>query len=104
MKVRVYQANISADYKFRGYDEARAAGGPDRDDYRRVFVGELNLNKDSSIALEEIFKWFNGCERPESYKGHSLSVSDVVSLNGVNYYCDNFGWRKIDFETGEEIA
>ena len=34
-------------------------------------------------------------QKPESYKGHSLSVSDIVVLDGVNYYVDSFGFIKL---------
>lgn len=34
-------------------------------------------------------------DTPEDFKGHSLSTSDIVSLNGKLYYCDSFGWIEI---------
>lgn len=33
---------------------------------------------------------------PADYRGHSLSTSDVVALDGVRWFCDSFGWAKID--------
>ena len=32
---------------------------------------------------------------PKDFRGHSLSVSDVVRLDGTDYYCDSLGWVNI---------
>ena len=45
-------------------------------------------------ALEELFKIFN-IKIPEDFKGHSLSVSDIVEIDGKNYYCDFVGWEEL---------
>ena len=45
-----------------------------------------------------MFETFN-VNRPEDFKGHSLSVSDVIAVREegewVSYYVDSFGFRKI---------
>ena len=47
-------------------------------------------------------------EKPIDFMGHSLSVSDVVEiLDGENkgaYFCDSFGFKKIDFDTSAVYA
>ena len=48
------------------------------------------------MALEELFHLFNVGAKPEGYKGHSLSTSDIVELDGVLYYVDSFGWRELE--------
>ena len=49
-------------------------------------------------SLEDIFTRFN-VDRPADFKGHSLSVSDVVSIreNGKDtaYFVDCFGFKEI---------
>ena len=37
---------------------------------------------------------------PEDYKGHSLSVSDLLEVNGKFYYCDAYSWEEIDLING----
>jgi hypothetical protein len=32
---------------------------------------------------------------PSDFRGHSLSVSDVVYLDGKYYYCDSFGYKEL---------
>ena len=68
--------------------------------YKKVYEGEVQEEKNILHTLESIFEKFN-LHHPSDFYGHSLSVSDVVVLDGVNYYCDSYGW--INTETGEEI-
>lgn len=63
--------------------------------YDKVYEGEINSDDIDSIILEELFRIFN-IDHPSDFKGHSLSVSDVVILGGKKYYCDNYGWQLIN--------
>lgn len=47
-----------------------------KEDYKLVYVGELSGN----MSLDDIFERFN-IDRPEDFRGHSLSVSDIIVLN-----------------------
>ena len=50
--------------------------------YKKTYEGEIETDKtDEFEILEEIFTLLN-VNHPEDYKGHSLSVSDIVNLNG----------------------
>ena len=63
------------------------------DDYEVVYEGKLEYSEMPN-ALEELFEIFN-IRHPEDFKGHSLSVSDIVEVDGENYYCDAVGWVKL---------
>ncbi len=78
-----------------------------KDDYKLVYEGELNdeiASQDTDWILEKLFSIFN-IGRPEDFKGHSLSVNDIVvldnndqdgfSLKSGAYVCANMGWNKI---------
>ena len=69
----------------------------DLNNYNEVYVDDLysSIFSKNNDILEEIYQKFNIGEKPESYKGHSLSVSDIVVLDGVNYYVDSFGFIKL---------
>lgn len=69
----------------------------DLNNYNEVYVDDLysSIFSKNIDILEEIYQKFNIGQKPESYKGHSLSVSDIVVLNGVNYYVDSFGFIKL---------
>ena len=96
MKYTILQipAEDRRDYKFMWFDYA-INHGFDIDDYLRVYEGEIEPNERGPLAtLEQLFFIFN-VNQPEDFKGHSLSVSDIVILNGKYYYVDNIGYREI---------
>ena len=80
------------DYSFEWWDWAKDKF--DINDYEIVYEGDIE-SKNSYEALEKLFEIFN-IRHPEDFHGHSLSVSDVVELDGINYYCDNTGWVKLE--------
>ena len=69
----------------------------DLNNYNEVYVNDLysSIFSKNIDILEEIYQKFNMGQKPESYKGHLLSVSDIVVLDGVNYYVDSFGFIKL---------
>ena len=66
-----------------------------KEDYELVYVGELYGN----MSLDDIFERFN-IDRPEDFRGHSLSVSDIVVLNdGENvtaHFVDSISFEQLD--------
>lgn len=79
-------------YSFEWWDWAKEKFS--LDDYEVVYEGEIE-GENPNAVLEELFEIFN-IRHPEDFHGHSLSVSDVVELDGVNYYCDSVGWVKLE--------
>ena len=99
------------------YDRLTATGHRvDAKNYALVYSAELT----PGTSLEDIYTRFN-IDHPKDFKGHSLSVSDVVVLhqNGQDtaHYVDSFGYKDVpeffkeqekalipdDLETGETI-
>lgn len=70
----------------------------DSDLYQKVYEGQTEVGEDEEaiVTLESLYMKFQG-RKPEGYTGHSLSVSDVVVLDGTAYYVDNYGFEEIDF-------
>ena len=102
MKYQIYQITDirNCAYAFVGWDMAK--GKFNSKDYKLVYSGILDdeYNNVDASALNYLYEVFN-TRHPEDFKGHSLSVSDVIVLindNGErkNYYCDSFGWEVID--------
>lgn len=66
-----------------------------KEDYKLVYVGELLGN----MSLDDIFERFN-IDRPKDFRGHSLSVSDIVVLNdGENvtaHFVDSISFEQLD--------
>lgn len=98
-KCRVWQIVPKADVmmKFISYDTyVKRFGEPKSDNYQVVFDGDVDTNE-----LEGLYAKFN-FNPPLNYKGHSLSISDVLELYDKNgcafYYCDTFGFKEISFQ------
>ena len=83
------------DFRFEPYDRLQAAGNVvDRANYELVYTAPLA----PETSLEDIYTRFN-IDHPKDFKGHSLSVSDVVVLhqNGQDtaHYVDSVGFRQV---------
>ena len=52
---------------------------PDIDHYEVVYVAPLLPYKDQNTLLDEIYEKFN-IAHPAEFRGHSLSVSDIVAI------------------------
>ena len=91
-EVVVWQASIDAPCKFMDYEFTMSHGGLDKSLYRVVFTGNLPVND-----FAELYILLN-TTRPEGYSGHSLSVSDVVTVDGKNYFVDSYEFKEIDWE------
>ena len=95
MNYKIYQiTNKECEYKFEWWDWVKEKFNF-KNDYSLVYEGEIKFETDPISALEKLFVLFN-VDLPEDFKGHSLSVSDVVELDGVKYYCDSHSWVKLD--------
>ena len=104
------------DLRFEPYDRLQAAGNVvDRANYELVYSAPLA----PGTSLEDIYTRFN-IDHPKDFKGHSLSVSDVVVLHqdgqDTAHYVDSFGYKSVpeflqeqkqltpdELETGETI-
>ena len=104
------------DFRFEPYDRLQAAGNVvDRANYELVYSAPLA----PETSLEDIYTRFN-IDHPKDFKGHSLSVSDVVVLHqdgqDAAHFVDSVGFRQVpeflqeqkqltpdDLTTGETI-
>ena len=64
-------------------------------DYAKVSEGTVNDSVPTEQALEDLFAKYN-IAHPEGYKGRSMSVSDIVAIGEDKYYCDSFGFVKLN--------
>lgn len=86
-------------YRFMNYDYLQSKGVmPERGGYDAIYTGGLADYGDNKTNLDMIYQRFN-VNHPADFKGHSLSVSDIVALkqNGVVscHYVDSIGFREL---------
>ena len=96
------------DFAFQSWEdlewqEEKEGIGFRKEHYEKVYEGVYELNDAKSkeapimFLLDELFEKFN-VDKPADFKHRSMSVSDVVVVNGRAFYCDKFGWKEVDFE------
>ena len=86
-------------YRFMNYDYLQSKGvTPERGGYDAIYTGGLADYGNARTNLDMIYQRFN-VDHPADFKGHSLSVSDIVALkqNGVVscHYVDSIGFREL---------
>lgn len=107
------------DYRFEGLDWLKSRDLlVERDNYNFVYTEPFTQYASQRDRLEEIWERFNN-DHPADFKGHSLSVSDIVAIKQndvVTYhYCDSYDFKELtqfaepappvpdNFLTGEKV-
>lgn len=82
---------------FWSYDDAiKKFHNVNINDYDIIYSGEIDDTNIESSLLDQIFRIFN-IERPQDFRGHSLSVSDIIYIKGKGfYYVDDYGFKKLE--------
>lgn len=83
------------DLRFEPFDRLQKSGRAiDRTNYDLVYTGDL----EADMSLDDLYSRFN-IDLPEDYKGHSLSMSDVIVLHkegqDTAYYIDRIGYQSV---------
>ena len=94
---QIRRVDETRDVRFEPYERLLKAGlKPDFKTYDKMYEADVSMlsGKSTGEKLESAFYVFNQ-ERPEDFKGHSLSVSDVVVLDDTAYYVDSVGFKPL---------
>lgn len=96
-KIKIYQTKQSCKYSFMNYDFAKSHDFK-IEDYE--LVAEFNREDYITVdqILERIFDYGNRgiiqmlCNNEYM---RSISVSDIIEIDGVKYYVDSFGFKEV---------
>lgn len=95
--IRIYQIELTRDceYSFMGYEWAE--GKLDMKDYKMVanYIVEENMIGTDDDILNLIWEMGNDGRLQEMYRMRSISVSDIIEINGTKYYVDSFGFKEV---------
>ena len=90
--IRIYQLDDKNQYAirflFEPYD--RVNGDLTLDLYKVVYECEV----EDDTGLDNIYSMFQS-PRLEGFRGHSLSISDIVFMDDEYFYCDDYGWKDV---------
>ncbi len=100
MTLKIYQLPIDHPFKFKG----RVKFFAPMKDYTEVYDSTIenafkNTSWESHIddgvdhILEYVYTLFN-IATIDGFNGSSLSVSDIVEIDGVKYFVDSIGFKK----------
>ena len=96
MAIFQLKTEAPAELRFMRLDSLKSP--PDKANYEAVYACGIKNSGDVSQTLEDLYFIFNQ-KRPDDFKGHSMSVSDIVALKrgGVvsYYYCDSIGFKEL---------
>lgn len=106
MNIKIFQINMARDMerdnvKFMSYDrlpQLQDSCAINSSIYDKVYECFM-----PGRSLEDVYRKFN-IDRPADFRGHSLSVSDVVEVTGCPdikdgfYFCDSIGFKHVAFE------
>ena len=92
MRVQIYQINSERDKERQKFFDLKEGANPDPSIYDEVFDAEID-----ETDLEAIYARFNTNHHP-LFRGHSLSVSDVVVMDGKANICQGVGFREVPFD------
>ena len=72
---------------------------PEIDRYEVVYHGSISVYEDVDRQLEDLYVKFN-IDHPNDFRGHSMSVSDIVALKVAGevsfHYVDSVGFQKLE--------
>lgn len=67
----------------------------EKENYIEVYSYENEYDFfDLDYALESVFAKFN-INRPTDFKGHSLSVSDIIQIDNKYFYVNSIGFKEV---------
>ena len=98
MKIKVFQIVSERDkrsVKFAGLEEMKKYQVSDKVNaalYEEVFDGDVDRD-----TLEGVYELLNTDPQP-LYRGHSMSVSDIVKTEEGFFYCDRYGFKTVNFD------
>lgn len=105
----IYQMKSGEQYHYNRFESLDRNKDADLTmaDYDLVYSGDLS-DYPAEGSLEAIYTKFN-VDHPEDFKGHSLSMSDVIvtEVDGVKtaHYCDDIGFTEFpDFFKEKELV
>lgn len=104
-KYSIYQVKRGEEYarlSFNSWNELKKFNLPfDKNNYEEVYggyVSDVSRSQDRGVILDNIYTKFN-IDRPEDFRGHSLSVGDVIVLEDNNvssaFYVDSYGMADV---------
>ena len=94
----IYQLKEDATNELRFASLREIGCNPDKENYAAVYMGLTEKITDPIETLDKLYNDFN-TDRPKDFKGHSMSVSDIVALKKDGeitfHFVDSIGFKEL---------
>lgn len=80
-------------YSFMSWESAKDKFN--MNDYEEVAIFEYKKDLENDDLLERIYILGNNGSLQQEFKMHSISMSDIIEIDGKKYYTDTFGFAEV---------
>lgn len=100
----IYQMESGSPKKFFSLEEEQEDVSLSEYGYKMVYDDSIRVNNEETDyhLLNRLYEKFN-IDQPFDFRGHSLSISDLVVINGKGYYCQSFGWKEVNVKKLKKV-
>lgn len=92
-KIRIYQADMNCDWVFMDYEFAKEKNF-NMKWYTEVASFDDEDDGDDDKILNKLWNIGNDGTLKQSFRMRSVSVSDILEIEGRRYYVDSFGFKE----------
>lgn len=99
VEFKIYQMKHDESTHGKKFFDLPQGENPERELYNEVYHAGIKEKDEATTyqMLENLFYIFN-MQHPENFRGHSLSVSDIIELDGKLYVVQRLGFRLVNWE------
>jgi len=100
-ELRIYQLPAGCKTKFRSFEKTISESKN-----KMIDLSDYNLVYEKSdycfSSLDDVYATFN-VNYPSDFKGHSLSVGDIIQIDDEWHFVDSIGFKKLDDSNAKNL-
>lgn len=93
-KIRIYQADMDCEWVFWDYEFAKSKGFSMKW-YNEVAEFDDEDTRSDNEILNKLWNIGNDGTLKQNFKMRSISMSDILEIDGRRYYVDSFGFKEV---------
>ena len=93
-KIKIYQAEINCSWVFMDYEFAQEKNF-NMEWYKEVASFDDDDESDDNTILNRLWDIGNNGALQQIFRMRSVSMSDILEIDGRKYYVDTFGFKEV---------
>ena len=94
-KIKIYQAELNCKWVFFDYEFAKE-NNFSMEWYKLVAEFNDEDESDDITILNRMWKIGNDGTLQQNFRMRSISMSDIIEIDGKRYYVDTFGFKEVE--------